>query len=126
MSKPAPSKSETQALQFLWEMGSATVAELHARICESGEVAYTTVLKRVQRMETKGLIRRASSQGRAICYTPVAKPDATRNSLMNSLIDAAFDSSPKALIQHAIGAHKLSPKEIAEIRALLDDIERQG
>lgn len=121
-----PTPSETIVLQLLWERGDASVPELHKIICETGEVAYTTVLKRVQRMEEKALIRRISSKDRAHRYRAVYKPQKTRRSLVKRLLKTAFDDSPNALIQHAIGDHKLSPDEIAQIRALLDEVEKSG
>lgn len=122
MTKP-PTPSETQALQILWDRGEATVPELHQEICKSGDVGYTTVLKRMQRMEDKGLVTRISSAGRAHTFKAVMKPGAARKGLVNKLIATAFDNSPHALIQHAIGEHKLSTEDIDEIRSLLDRVE---
>lgn len=123
MTKKTPTASETIALQYLWERGSATVAELHSDICETGKVGYTTVLKRIQRMEEKGLVKRIAGKGRAHIYKAALKPTRTRKTLVDRLIDSAFDHSPNALIQHAIGQHKLSKEDITEIRALLDRVE---
>jgi len=123
MSNKTPTPAETFVLQQLWEHGDASVPELHKTICETGEVAYTTVLKRVQRMEEKAFIKRVSSEGRAHRYKAVYKPKKIRSSLVTRLLKTAFDGSPNALIQHAIGEHKLSVEEISQIRALLDEVE---
>jgi len=90
----------------------------------SGKVGYTTVLKRIQRMEEKGLVKRVAGKGRAHIYTATLKPARTRKTLVQKLIKTAFDDSPNALIQHAIGEHKLSSEDIENIRALLDRVER--
>lgn len=121
--RKSPTPAETVALQLLWDRGTATVPELYADICQNGKVGYTTVLKRIQRMEEKGLIKRIAAEGRAIAYQPLARPEKARCSLVTRLIDSAFDGSPNALIQHAIGEHKLTSKDIDEIRALLDQVE---
>ena len=129
MAKRTPTPSETQALQFLWARGVATVAELHEDICRTGKVGYTTVLKRIQRMEEKGLVRRVPApehaRGRASAYRAVGRPQNTRRTLVSRLIANAFGNSPNALIKHAIDEHELSDKDIAEIRALLDRIEAE-
>lgn len=124
MPKPTPTPSELAALQFLWARGEASVGELHQDICASGKVGYTTVLKRIQRMEEKGLIKRVPSSGRALRYCAITKPDKTQKTLVSRLIETAFQNSPNALIQHAIGEHALSKDEIADIRALLDRVEK--
>ncbi|MEP3891655.1 MAG: BlaI/MecI/CopY family transcriptional regulator [Hellea sp.] len=125
MRKNIPTPTETQILTALWERQTATVPELHAEICRTKEVAYTTVLKRVQRMEEKGFLERTKSTGRAISYRALFKPKSTRETLVNRLITMAFDDSPNALIQHAIGQNKLSQEDIDEIRSLLDKVENK-
>ena len=122
MKKPSP--AELEALQILWDLGEATVAELHEKVCSEGDVAYTTVLKRVQRMEEKGLVKRITGRGRAHVYTAVRQPAAARRSLLRTLSRSAFGNSPNTLIQHAIGEFDLSKKDINDIRALLDKIEK--
>ena len=123
MKNITPTPSETIVLQILWERETATAPELHEEICKSAKVGYTTVLKRIQRMENKGFVKRTKKRGRANCYRAVRKPETTRRNLVSRLIRTAFDDSPNALIQHAIGVHKLSSEDIDEIRALLDRVE---
>jgi len=100
------------------------VPDLHAAICETGQVGYTTVLKRVQRMEEKGYLKRGPREGRAHTYEAVYQPENTRASLLGRLIHSAFNDSPNELIQHAIGGNDLSTQDIADIRALLDRVEK--
>lgn len=121
-----PTPSETTALQFLWDRGTATVPELHQDICKLSKVGYTTVLKRIQRMEEKGLVKRIAEEGRAHVYKAIYKPQKTRKKLVKRLITMAFDNSPNALIQHAIGQHGLSKQDITDIRELLDRVEREN
>lgn len=124
MTRKPPTPSETEALQFLWDMKSATVPELHTQISGTKPVGYTTVQKRLQRMEEKGLVKRVPGAGRAIRYEAVSQPQTTRKSLVKRLLKTAFDDSPNALIQHAIGEHKLSAEDIDDIRRLLDAVEK--
>lgn len=124
MMNPLPSQAELEALEMLTTLGKATVRDLHERICRSGHVGYTTVQKRLQRMEEKGLVKRVSNEGRKIVYAPIARPEAARQSVVERLVKSVFDNSPNALIQQALGQAQLTREEIAEIRARLDEIER--
>lgn len=126
MKTQSPTPAETLVLQVLWDRESATAPEIHAQICLSGEVTYTTVLKRIQRMEDKELVRRLDKQGRAHRYQAVGQPRSTRTGLMQRLIENAFDDSPNALIQHAIRENELSADDIQSLRHLLDEIEGSG
>ncbi|MGB6229219.1 MAG: BlaI/MecI/CopY family transcriptional regulator [Litorimonas sp.] len=123
MKNGTPTAAETIALQILWDRGVATAPELHEEICKSGKVGYTTVLKRLQRMEEKGLVVRVAKKGRAISYKATRKPETTRKTLVSRLIRQAFGDSPNALIQHAISEHDLSSEDIAQLRELLDRID---
>jgi predicted transcriptional regulator len=86
---------------------------------------YTTVLKLMQIMADKGLVRRDASQ-RTHVYEPAAGEEQTQRRLVKDLLDRVFNGSARKLVLHALSARKASPDEIAEIRALLDDMERGG
>jgi len=124
MKKLSPTPAETNVLQILWDRDHATAPDIHTEICKTAEVGYTTVLKRIQRMEEKGFVERAAKKGRAHTYKAVRKPSVTRQGLVSRLIHNAFDNSPNALIQHAIREHELSSDDIAALRNLLDEVEK--
>ncbi len=113
-------------LQHLWARKTASVRDLHTDISKSRKIGYTTILKQIQRMEEKGFVKRVSSSGRSHTFAAVYQPKRTQKSLVKRLIETAFNDSPNALIQHAIGAHTLSPQDIKEIRALLSSLEKEA
>ncbi len=124
MSERQPSESELEALEILWDLGEATVSDLHEIVCRATSVGYTTILKRLQRMEQKGLVARVPKQSRQITYRPIAKPESARENILKRMIRNVFGNSTNALVQQAIGTGDLSAEDIAGIRQLLDEIER--
>jgi predicted transcriptional regulator len=44
--------------------------------------------------------------------------------LANDLLERVFDGSATQLVVHALSRRKAEPEELAEIRRLLDEIER--
>ena len=74
-------------------------------------------------MVEKGLVEKVSSQSRSHTYSALLKPRRTRKSLVERLVDSAFGGASNALVLHALGQAKPTADEIAEIRALLDQIE---
>ena len=62
-----PTEGELAILGVLWEKGPATVREVHASL--GRETAYTTVLKLLQIMTAKGLVKRDES-ARTHIYRP--------------------------------------------------------
>ena len=83
------------------------------------EEAYTTVLKLLQNMTDKGLVRRDESS-RTHVYEAASPKEHTQRQLVTDLLDRAFDGSAAKLIMEALAATKTSDKELAEIRKLLE------
>ena len=80
------------------------------------------MLKLMQIMHDKGLVRRDESQ-RAHIYHPVFAEEETQQRLVGDLIERAFGGSTTNLVMQALSTKEASPEEIAQIRQLLDDFE---
>lgn len=123
---PHPTDSELSILKVLWERKQGTVREvlevLHAERGE--EIGYTTVLKLMQIMHGKGLLMRDDSE-RTHIYRAAATPDKTQQQVVGDLMDRVFGGSALALVQQALGAKKVSPEELKQIRELIKNLERQ-
>ena len=87
------------------------------------EAAYTTVLKLLQIMTDKQLVRRDES-ARTHVYEAAHTEEQMQQHLVADLLDRAFDGSAAKLLMRALSAKKASPKELQEIRKLLK--ARQG
>jgi predicted transcriptional regulator len=120
MDTPKPTSSELAILNVLWKLGSGTVREIHAE-CGGG---YTTVLKMLQIMTEKGLVERNESE-RAHVYRPALEQKTTQTQLVGDLLDRVFGGSASQLVLHALSERKASKKEIAEIREMLDRLEKK-
>jgi predicted transcriptional regulator len=111
-----PTDAELAILRVLWTRGPSTVREVFDEL--GGEGAYTTVLKLLQIMTEKGLVRRDESE-RTHVYQAAYSEDHTQKQLVSDLLDRVFDGSAAKLVLQALEAGKASPGEIAEIRKLL-------
>ena len=111
-----PTDAELAILGVLWERGPSTVREVADATGRAG--AYTTVLKLLQIMTKKRLVRRDVSS-RTHVYQPAHSQGATQRRLVRDLLDRAFDGSAAKLIVQALAATRTSPEELAEIRKLL-------
>ena len=127
MARPArnrPTDGELEILRVLWEHGPATVRDVHDHLPGGRrKVGYTGVLKLMQIMTDKGLVRRDESQ-RTHVYEARSSEEHTQRRLVKDLLDRAFGGSAQKLVLQALSAKKASPQEIAEIRSLLDELER--
>ena len=116
-SRRKPTDAEVAILRVLWARGPSTVREVAEAMGREG--AYTTVLKLLQIMTNKGLVKRDES-ARTHVYKATASEDQTKRQLVTELVNKVFEGSAAKLVMQALSAGKASPDEIAEIRKLLD------
>ena len=125
--RPQPTPAELSILRVLWRRGKSTVRDVQEELnrgrADSEAAGYTTVLKLMQIMTDKDLVRRDESQ-RTHVYEARASEEHTQRRLVKDLLDRAFGGSAQKLVLQALSAKKASPQEIAEIRSLLDELER--
>lgn len=121
---PKPTDAELAILRVLWERGRSTVREVTDAIQAERGTGYTTALKLMQIMFEKGLVKRDDSS-RTHVYEAVAAADVTQRQLVTDLLDRAFGGSAQQLVLQALSGRKASREDLAEIRKLLDDMERQ-
>jgi BlaI family transcriptional regulator, penicillinase repressor len=115
--------AELEILTVLWSLGPVTVREVHEAIAARKPTQYTTVLKTLQIMASKGLVRRDETQ-RAHVYEAAMAREATQRQLAGDLLARAFDGSARSLMLGALSASRASRDELAEMRKLLDEYEK--
>jgi predicted transcriptional regulator len=120
---PRPTDAELEILTVLWSIGPATVREVHEVITRRRPSQYWTVLKFMQIMAEKGLVRRDEKQ-RAHIYEAARPREWTQKQLAGDLLDRAFSGSAKALLIGALSARKATKEELAEMRKLLDEYRK--
>jgi BlaI family penicillinase repressor len=121
---PRPTEAELAILRVLWKRGPSTVREVLEEICRSQDTGYTTVLKLMQIMTEKGLVKRDEA-GRSHIYQPTLAEEATQQQLVCDLLDRAFGGSAQKLVLQALAARPADPQELAEIRRLIQAFERR-
>ena len=89
---------------------------------EDQDTGYTTTLKLMQIMADKGLLRRDESQFKHV-YKPAMTEEKAQKLLVGELLEKAFSGSAEKLVMRALSAKKVSAKELAKIRKMLDEFE---
>jgi predicted transcriptional regulator len=120
---PRPTDAELAILRVLWDRGPSTVRDVHDALRQGG--GYTSVLKLLQIMTDKGLVTRDESQ-RAHVYAPALSEQKTQRQLLGDLVERAFAGSPTKLVLQALAGRKATARELRDIRALLDELEKEG
>jgi BlaI family transcriptional regulator, penicillinase repressor len=121
--KPQPTPGELEILQVLWSRGPSTVREIHEVLALQRDIGYTSALKLLQIMTTKGLVRRTEDR-RAHVYSANQPAEKTKQQFAADVLQRVFRGSASQLMQHALSGRRSSKTELDEIRRLLDEHER--
>ncbi len=117
-----PTDRELTILRILWDNGPSTVRDVNEAMNEDENTGYTTTLKLMQIMTEKGLVLRDDSQFKHV-YRPALTEEKAQKQLVGDLLDRAFSGSAEKLVMRALSAKKVSGKELASIRKMLDEFE---
>lgn len=120
---PRPTDAELEILTVLWSRGPSTVRDVQEVIARRKATQYTTVLKLMQIMAGKGLVRRDEKQ-RAHIYEASQPREWTQRQLAGDLLQRAFSGSAKSLVLGALAARRASPEDLVELRKILDEYEK--
>lgn len=122
---PKPTDGELALLRVLWRRGPSTVRQVLEELNrdQPEESGYTTVLKLLQIMTEKGLVLRNETE-RSHVYEAARAEEETQQQLVRHLLDRAFGGAAHKLVLQALSATPAGSQELAEIRTLLDRIEK--
>jgi len=115
--KQKPTNAEVAILRVLWSRGPSTVREVAKSMGREDE--YTTILKLLQNMTVKRLVRRDES-ARSHIYAAANPEEQTQRQIVSDLLERVFEGSAAKLVMQALAASETSPTELEEIQKLID------
>jgi BlaI family transcriptional regulator, penicillinase repressor len=118
-----PSDAELAILTMLWRCGPSTVREVHQALAK--DTGYTSTLKQMQLMNEKGMLRR-SERYRSHVYEPAVSKEEVQARIAGDVLRRAFEGSARNLVLGALNAQRASAEDLAEIRRVLDDFEKNA
>ena len=121
--KITPTTAELEILNVLWNKEPLTVKDVHEELAGKKDVGYTTILKIMQNMTAKKLLKR-NLVGRSHVYSTVFKKEETQRTLLNRFVDSAFGGSASSLVMQLLGNKKTSEEELEEIKTIIKQLEQ--
>ena len=117
-------ESELELMTILWRQRGGTVADVLAALPPERTLAYTSVSTILRILEQKGVLT-TEKVGRGHRYIPsVAKGD-YESFALDQVVDKVFDGQPLSLVRRLVDTAGLTRKDLASLKALLDDKERR-
>ena len=115
-----PSGRELEILKVLWDLGPASVRQVHERLCPAGELAFNTVQTLLRIMDEKGLVKHRP-RGRTFVYTPRH----TREREMSRLLDKVFDGALDQFVVSLLNSQNISASELKKLERIIADARRR-
>jgi BlaI family penicillinase repressor len=119
--RPALSKGEMEIVRAVWDLGEASVRQVHERL---GAGEFATVQTFLRRLEAKGYLK-AVNRGKTRFYTPRAKPQSVIRQTVDEFVNRMFGGSALPLVRCLVEDGKVSADEVAELRTLLDRLDAE-
>jgi len=109
-------------LTSLWESSPQTVMQLVADLNKRVGWAKSTTITTLRRMEEKGLVW--VEQGtRGKLYAPAVEREQAATAETHNFLDRVYQGSVGLMMSAMAKRQELSSDEVAELRAILDQIE---
>jgi BlaI family penicillinase repressor len=115
--------AERAVLEVLWDKGPATIRHIADILYPNGRAAqYATVQKLLERLEGKECVR-CDRRGAVNVFAPNIGREELLGRRLQALAEELCGGSMTSLLTHLVQNHKLSTRERAELRGLIDRLD---
>lgn len=113
------SDAEWTVMNLVWSSSPIEAAEVINRIAAANGWSAATVKTMLHRLVRKGALS-TEQMGKKYLYKPAVRRDACVRQASRSFLDRVFGGEATPALIHLVKTAKLSSKDAADIRAMLD------
>jgi BlaI family transcriptional regulator, penicillinase repressor len=117
-----PTEREFAILEILWKRGECTVRDVHEALSQDEDVGRTSVLKIMQIMFDKGLVKRDESEFSHV-YRAAKTQDDMQTQMVGRFMQRVFGGSALSLMNKALSVKGASKKDMEKVQKLLKEME---
>jgi BlaI family penicillinase repressor len=111
-------------IDVTWELGEASVRDVWKRLCRRKELAYTTVLTAMQRLEKAGWLKHRI-EGNKNIYMPTRTRAQAEIRSVRKLIEKIFEGNSLLLFRQLVEEGQLSSEELKELEKLINQKRKE-
>ncbi len=115
-----PTEREFAILEILWKRGPSTVRDVQEVL--SDDAGRTSVLKIMQIMNDKGLVKRNESEFSHV-YSATKTQDEIQTQMVGRFMQRVFGGSALSLMSKALSAKGASKEDMEKVQKLLKEME---
>lgn len=106
-------------IEVVWELGEASVRQVWKRLCRKKELAYTTVLTSMQRLERAGWLKHRV-EGKKNVYLPTRTRAQAGAKSVRKFVQGMFNGNALLLFRQLVEEGELSDQELQELQKLIN------
>jgi len=105
-------------IETVWELGEASVRQVWKQLCQKKELAYTTILTAMQRLEQDGWLRHRV-EGTKHIYIPTRTRSQAGAGSVRKFVQRMFNGNALVLFRQLVEEGELTDKELEELQQLI-------
>lgn len=117
---PALTDAEARIMAILWQMKTATVADVVAALKKKRAVTYSTAQTILRILETKGYVTHEKI-ARAFLFRPLVDERQARRRALHHLVGRLFNGSPSLLVLNVLDDEDIDPAELKRVKKLIEE-----
>ena len=118
---PQISESELEVMKILWQLKSATSAQIEEELIKTTEWKPKTIQTLITRLVSKEAVEVDKSNKKSYIYFPKINEEEYKTFASTSFIEKLYNGSVNMMIANFIKSKKMSKEDIKELRNLLDE-----
>lgn len=122
---PQLTPAEFEVMKILWNSDGLSARELHDRLTDQMDWAYSTTRTTVERMVRKGLVEKRAFHGLHIYSASVSRARGLAR-MVRDFANQVLETSHAPVVSLFADSGALSDEELDELQRLLDQADGQG
>ena len=114
--------AESRVMEALWTLGPSSAEQVVTHLAHSSTWSTTTIKTLLSRLREKGMLR-VDRDGRRYIYRALKQRDEWISEETGGLVQRLFGGHVSLLLAHFSRSQALTRRDVAEIRALLDQLD---
>jgi predicted transcriptional regulator len=111
-------------MEVVWRQGEASVHSVREQLSRHKELAYTTILTTLQKLEKAGWLCHRS-KGKSYIYVPTRSREQAGAGSVKRFLKQVFEGDAVAMFQHLIREGDLSEQDLREVRKMIEEKRKE-
>ena len=119
---PTLGETEIQVMRLIWQHQPCTERQISDLVRQERNVARTTVLKTIQRLEAKKLLVRVPGEG-PVRFRAAVEESRVLPKLIRRFVEKILGGSPEPLVAYLAESRNLSAKDLESLRNIARKVQ---